>query len=61
MKQKEMGIVRDIDNTGRIVIPKEIRRVLDLKARDSVEIIPQQTDSSFGSLIKSSWGNEVGE
>lgn len=41
MKQKEMGIVRDIDNTGRIVIPKEIRRVLDLKAKDSVEIIPR--------------------
>ncbi len=41
MKQKEMGIVRDIDNTGRIVIPKEVRRVLDLKAKDSVEIIPR--------------------
>lgn len=35
---KSTGIVRKIDNLGRIVLPIEIRKVLDIKEKDSVEI-----------------------
>ena len=35
---KATGIVRRIDDLGRIVIPKEIRRVLHIKDSDPIEI-----------------------
>ena len=35
---KTTGMVRRIDSLGRIVIPKEIRRVLKLKENEQVEI-----------------------
>lgn len=35
---KATGIVRRIDDLGRIVIPKEIRRVLHIKESDPIEI-----------------------
>lgn len=35
---KSTGIVRKIDELGRIVLPVEIRKVLDIKNKDSVEI-----------------------
>lgn len=35
---KETGIVRNIDVLGRIVIPKEIREVLDIDIKDPLEI-----------------------
>ncbi len=35
---KSLGIVRKIDELGRIVLPIETRRTLDLKAGDGVEI-----------------------
>lgn len=35
---KATGIVRRIDELGRIVIPKEIRRNLNIKDGDSLEI-----------------------
>ena len=35
---KTTGIVRKIDELGRIVIPKEMRRVLDIQSSDPVEI-----------------------
>lgn len=35
---KSTGVVRRIDELGRIVIPKEIRRVLDINTKDPVEI-----------------------
>jgi stage V sporulation protein T len=35
---KETGIVRRIDELGRIVIPKEIRRTLGIKEGDPLEI-----------------------
>lgn len=35
---KATGIVRPIDDLGRIVIPIELRRTLDLKEKDGLEI-----------------------
>ena len=35
------GIVRRIDELGRIVIPKEMRRVLDIAEKDPIEILIQ--------------------
>ncbi len=32
------GIVRKIDELGRIVLPSEIRQTLDLQVRDAMEI-----------------------
>ncbi|MBQ8345852.1 MAG: AbrB/MazE/SpoVT family DNA-binding domain-containing protein [Clostridia bacterium] len=39
---KSTGVVRKVDELGRIVLPIEIRKVLDIKPRDAVEIF---TDS----------------
>ena len=35
---KSTGVVRKIDELGRIVLPIEIRKVLDIKQKDAVEI-----------------------
>lgn len=35
---KSLGMVRPIDTLGRIVVPIEIRKMLDLKAGDGVEL-----------------------
>ena len=35
---KSTGIVRRVDELGRIVLPIELRRTLDLTERDSLEI-----------------------
>ncbi|MDQ0271256.1 AbrB family looped-hinge helix DNA binding protein [Cytobacillus purgationiresistens] len=35
---KGTGIVRKVDELGRIVIPKELRRTLDINEKDSLEI-----------------------
>ncbi|MGE6370577.1 AbrB/MazE/SpoVT family DNA-binding domain-containing protein [Planococcus kocurii] len=40
---KSTGIVRQVDPLGRIVIPKELRKSLDLKESDPVEIF-METD-----------------
>ncbi|MCI8308061.1 MAG: AbrB/MazE/SpoVT family DNA-binding domain-containing protein [Lachnospiraceae bacterium] len=36
---KNTGIVRNLDSLGRIVLPKEMRRVLSIEEKDSVEIL----------------------
>ena len=38
MNVKSTGIVRQIDKLGRIVLPIELRRTLDISERDTVEI-----------------------
>ena len=38
---KATGIVRNIDELGRIVIPKELRRKMDLPEGSSVEIFTE--------------------
>jgi len=35
---KSTGMVRDIDELGRVVLPKELRDILDIKKKDSLEI-----------------------
>lgn len=35
---KSTGIVRKVDDLGRIVLPIELRRTLDINERDSLEI-----------------------
>lgn len=39
---KSIGIVRKIDELGRIVLPIETRKSLDLEAKDGVEIFVEQ-------------------
>lgn len=38
---KSTGIVRKVDELGRIVLPMEIRKVMDIKKKDSVEIFTE--------------------
>ena len=35
---KSTGIVRKVDELGRVVIPIELRRVLDIEVKDALEI-----------------------
>lgn len=35
---KSTGIVRKVDELGRVVIPIELRRTLDIKEKDPIEI-----------------------
>ena len=46
---KATGIVRRIDDLGRIVIPKEIRRTLRIREGDALEIF---TDTQGGVIFK---------
>jgi AbrB family transcriptional regulator (stage V sporulation protein T) len=46
---KATGIVRRIDDLGRVVIPKEIRRTLRIRAGDPLEIF---TDAEGGVIFK---------
>ena len=39
---KATGIVRRIDDLGRIVVPKEIRRTLRIREGDALEIFTDQ-------------------
>ena len=38
MNIKSTGIVRKVDELGRIVLPIELRRTLDISERDTMEI-----------------------
>ena len=42
-----MGIVRTMDDLGRVVIPKEIRRAMNIAEGDSIDIL----STSSGSII----------
>jgi AbrB family looped-hinge helix DNA binding protein len=35
-----IGMVRTMDDLGRVVIPKEIRKTLDIKEGDTIDILP---------------------
>lgn len=53
---KATGVVRRIDDLGRIVIPKEIRKTLRIKEGDSLEIFIDEDDhivlSKFSMMAK---------
>lgn len=38
---KSTGIVRKVDELGRIVVPMELRKILDIKEKDPVEIFSE--------------------
>ena len=38
---KSTGIVRKIDELGRIVVPKELRRTLNIEEKDGLEIFTE--------------------
>ena len=38
---KATGMVRHVDELGRIVLPKELRRTMDIKDRDALEIFTE--------------------
>ena len=40
---KSTGIVRKVDDLGRIVLPIELRRTLDINERDSLEIFVDES------------------
>ena len=44
---KATGIVRRIDDLGRVVIPKEIRRTLKIREGDPLEIFIEDNDLSL--------------
>ena len=39
---KSTGIIRKVDELGRIVLPIELRRILDIAERDELEIFMEQ-------------------
>ena len=41
---KESGIVRNVDNVGRVVIPMEIRKLLGINEGDPLEIAKVNND-----------------
>lgn len=44
---KAIGIVRRIDDLGRIVIPKELRRSLGIQEGDALEIVATDNNGVF--------------
>ena len=51
---KATGIVRRIDDLGRIVIPKELRRTMSIKEGDPMEIFVDDGDS----IVIKKYGSE---
>ena len=47
---KATGIVRRVDDLGRIVIPKEIRRTLRIRAGDPLHITLTPNDRFCGGM-----------
>lgn len=39
-----LGIVRKLDNLGRIVLPMELRRTMEIKAGDGLEIFTNENN-----------------
>ena len=48
---KATGIVRRIDDLGRVVIPKEIRRTMRIREGDTQKSAPLSTAQSNKSLL----------
>lgn len=52
---KPTGIVRRIDDLGRVVIPKEIRRTFKIKEGDPLEIFTARDGSIIIKRYRKSW------
>ncbi|WP_345805487.1 AbrB/MazE/SpoVT family DNA-binding domain-containing protein [Bacillus subtilis] len=52
---KSTGIVRKVDELGRIVLPKELRRILKINERDPIEIFVE--DEKI--VLRKYWQNET--
>lgn len=48
----DSGIVRNLDNLGRVVIPKEMRKLLSIEVGDPIEIIKDKN-----TVILKKYGN----
>ena len=55
---KATGIVRRIDDLGRVVIPKEIRRTMRIREGDPSMIIRTQTEGFLVAMLE--LGDRVG-
>ncbi|MCK8825533.1 AbrB/MazE/SpoVT family DNA-binding domain-containing protein [Fuchsiella alkaliacetigena] len=44
---KSVGIVRKIDNLGRVTIPKEVRNNFDIEVGDPMEILVNEDEVVF--------------
>ena len=44
---KATGIVRRVDDLGRVVIPKEIRRVMNIRENDPLEIFVDDKEKAI--------------
>ena len=53
---KATGIVRRMDELGRVVIPKEIRRTLRIREGDPLEIFTDRDELKFKIIIENSSG-----
>lgn len=49
---KATGIVRRIDDLGRVVIPKEIRRTMRIREGDPLQISLTQTDIFCDAFVR---------
>ncbi len=58
MKMKATGIVRRIDDLGRVVIPKEIRRVMRIRDGDPLQMTLTNAEQFIVSLVN--LGNRKG-
>lgn len=58
---KSTGIVRRIDDLGRVAIPKEIRRTLRLKEGDQIEIYVDRSDKESPMVCMTKYRSDTGE
>lgn len=58
---KSTGMVRKVDQLGRIVLPIELRRALDLKTQDSLEIYVDGDRIIFKKYVPSMTCHVTGE
>ena len=56
---KSTGIVRKVDELGRIVLPIELRRTLDIEEKDALEIYVE--DDSITILYKDGTIRDISE
>ena len=52
-KMKATGIIRCIDDLGRVVIPKEIRRTMNIREGEALEIFIEDKKVIFQKYIPS--------